>query len=881
MIPKQVTLRNFMTFAEQVDIVFDDDEPLWVIAGPNGIGKSAIFDAITYCLFGCHRGGKQNHDQMIRHNCDGFSLVFVFEFNRQTYKIARNRNRKKSSQSLEREIEPGKWLRVPNVNSDAQLDQWVIDTLGMKFEAFEASVLLRQGNSDVILTAPPVKRLELLKSIIGLEQYEKLSASIHHAKLQLDSKLSVLANQRDGVREVTPAQLELAQNAEIQADAEYLTAEQQEAIAKQTLDITRDWLRLKDQRDGLQRKLDEANLRSASSHEVRCKYDRYLNLKTLLPNLEKMADARRQFQVSDKQRNQFKHTSDSSAEFYAASNQQYQDLLVTSTAFERERDQQRANYLETHKRVDELLQHEKLVTDLVLYQQRYESYPATLLVDHELSNQQRLSLQHRLQDLREELAGARAELDQAKRQQQRFAQLEIGVSCSSCGQLVTAEHAERERTNADRTLLGCKEKVDRLTEGVRTQTALAAEAETALIELGKHCEAWRTDEQRYHDHRRMLERLGIVADLNLLTEQLAAERVAHTQAEKLMTAASLEIAILKPRLETLKHDSLAAEQSMEQARREHQDIEKKWQLADATLQALLTQVAPEWENSTDDMIHQMRTEYDQLDPNTIIQQMDQLKKDELYIQQYREQLENLTQEIESVPSSARCDLSMIEQQLDQLSAITQQARRTAQQLRETAQRLADDERRYRDLVEGIRTVEINQRHHRKLDDMLGKTGLQRHLVRHAEKSIVAIATETAQQLSDGDLSISLDESDRSDDKALSLMVRRSDSSKPIPVAFLSGSQKFRIAISLALAIGRYASGQARPLESVIIDEGFGSLDKDGLRAAAEELNRLKTNLRRIILVSHQDEFTDHFPVMIRLSSESGCTIATKVRRSES
>ena len=65
---------------------------------------------------------------------------------------------------------------------------------------------------------------------------------------------------------------------------------------------------------------------------------------------------------------------------------------------------------------------------------------------------------------------------------------------------------------------------------------------------------------------------------------------------------------------------------------------------------------------------------------------------------------------------------------------------------------------------------------------------------------------------------------------------------------------------------------------VIIDEGFGTLNKNGLRAAAEDLSRLKRHLKRIILVSHQEEFTDHFPAVIRLENGADGVIATTVRR---
>jgi DNA repair exonuclease SbcCD ATPase subunit len=192
--------------------------------------------------------------------------------------------------------------------------------------------------------------------------------------------------------------------------------------------------------------------------------------------------------------------------------------------------------------------------------------------------------------------------------------------------------------------------------------------------------------------------------------------------------------------------------------------------------------------------------------------------------------------------------------------------------------LARREKQYRELVDQISAAEKQTRLYGKLDKLLGKDGLQRELVRTAEQEIVRLANDTVRNLSDGDLTIELDEG-ADGDEAFALRVRRADSPTPIEVSFLSGSQKFRVAIAVALAIGRFAAGQARRLESVIIDEGFGSLDRDGLRAAAEELNRLRQHLRRIVLVSHQEEFADRFPVVIRLrAGVNGTTAEPPVRR---
>ncbi len=131
----------------------------------------------------------------------------------------------------------------------------------------------------------------------------------------------------------------------------------------------------------------------------------------------------------------------------------------------------------------------------------------------------------------------------------------------------------------------------------------------------------------------------------------------------------------------------------------------------------------------------------------------------------------------------------------------------------------------------------------------------------------------------GDLTIELEVEDGADG-ALALNVRRADDSTPLPAPFQSGSQKFRVAVAVALAIVRFASGQARPLESVIIDEDYGSLDRDGLRAMASELRNLQQAqaLRRLILVSHQEEFTAGFPVGYYLEGGEGGTTATRFRR---
>ena len=105
--------------------------------------------------------------------------------------------------------------------------------------------------------------------------------------------------------------------------------------------------------------------------------------------------------------------------------------------------------------------------------------------------------------------------------------------------------------------------------------------------------------------------------------------------------------------------------------------------------------------------------------------------------------------------------------------------------------------------------------------------------------------------------------------------------KAVPVPNLSGSQRFRVAVSLALGIGQYARGRHRTIESVIIDEGFGGLDRDARRDMIGKLNDLRGRLARIVLVSHQEEFFDAFSDGYRFErseATGGATVVTPFHR---
>lgn len=80
---------------------------------------------------------------------------------------------------------------------------------------------------------------------------------------------------------------------------------------------------------------------------------------------------------------------------------------------------------------------------------------------------------------------------------------------------------------------------------------------------------------------------------------------------------------------------------------------------------------------------------------------------------------------------------------------------------------------------------------------------------------------------------------------------------------LSGGESFLVSLSLALGLSSLSSNRMK-VESLFIDEGFGSLDIDTLRVAMDALESLQTQGRKIGVISHVAEMTERITTQIRV-----------------
>jgi len=228
-------------------------------------------------------------------------------------------------------------------------------------------------------------------------------------------------------------------------------------------------------------------------------------------------------------------------------------------------------------------------------------------------------------------------------------------------------------------------------------------------------------------------------------------------------------------------------------------------------------------------------------------------------------LHKLHQDLDRIPPDRRIE----EDEADAALRAAEEALRDTETARENCQR--EVARMERDLEEveamraGLARAETRSQRLKKLVDLLGKSGLQGALVSEALDTVMSHANAFLERLTGGSLVLRLEpgDGDALELKALDATCMR----EPRSVGVLSGSQKFRCAVAVASGIGQYAG--AGGMRSIVIDEGFGSLDADGQQLIIEELKNLAEHMDRVIVVSHLQAFTEraHFPDQIRVERD--------------
>jgi exonuclease SbcC len=159
-----------------------------------------------------------------------------------------------------------------------------------------------------------------------------------------------------------------------------------------------------------------------------------------------------------------------------------------------------------------------------------------------------------------------------------------------------------------------------------------------------------------------------------------------------------------------------------------------------------------------------------------------------------------------------------------------------------------------------------------LGDLLRANQFQRWLVTEALDDLVAEASATLSALSGGQFDLGYDDGDFH-------VVDHADADSRRSVRTLSGGETFQASLALALALSSQisalaAAGAAR-LDSIFLDEGFGTLDPETLEVVAATLEALAEGDRMVGVVTHVAALAERVPVRFRVTRNALTSAITR------
>ncbi|WP_414166377.1 AAA family ATPase [Streptoverticillium reticulum] len=169
--PERLTLTDVRSYCGTHTIDFTDKRLIGIL-GHTGAGKTTVLEAILFALYGRSSWASDGYE-LISHGCACMSVELEFSASGQRWRVSRalTSDRKHPKAVLE---------PLPDGSADKRVDNMVEVTkaitgiVGLGFDGFVRTVLLRQGEFDALLKATKTERAGILRSVFGIDELERV-----------------------------------------------------------------------------------------------------------------------------------------------------------------------------------------------------------------------------------------------------------------------------------------------------------------------------------------------------------------------------------------------------------------------------------------------------------------------------------------------------------------------------------------------------------------------------------------------------------------------------------------------------------------------------------------------------------------------------------
>ncbi|MGB3903592.1 MAG: SMC family ATPase [Anaerolineae bacterium] len=837
MIPLKLEMRNFMCYGDQVSTLDFKGIHLACLTGDNGHGKSAIIDAMTWALWGKARA--QRDDDLIHLGETDMEVDFEFILADNHYRIVRQRrkNGTRGQTALEFQIADDGQLRSLTGNTLRQTQAAITETLHMDYQTFINSAFLLQGRADEFTTNPPAERKRILGEILGLGRYDGLE---ERAKNRARDKEVQLRDIAAALNEIDKELARKPQHEEELQEAERASSELRERLRteeKRLRELREQRKELDLSQDRLPELLTELGKRE---EDLRDTNQRMTEMENRIAGYEAVLDQ-----------------AESIEEGYAAlvAARQSNEELSRKLSEQAKLNEERA---EVQRVIDEA--RNRLVLDRELY--------STKARELEGKVQQAQALESRLEQVRarlQELAEKEAGREKLLREEQ------------SLSDQTASLRTENEQLSAEMDLL--KEKLDLLQEaeaacplcgtelGVEARDQIKENYASEGRELGDQHRENAATIRRLKESLQETRKARETSDKQLAAlpalqgeEATLAKTLDEAQAAKLeLGHAKAEFNLLDKRIESgdfAKDENSRLAQLDEQLEgigydpQEHEEIRQelsdkaRFENVKRELDGARQGLKADVERSEEQKKHQERLqqalEDDSARKEALAQQIGHL---EAATEGLDDQV-RLVDELQVSESRARVRLGAAQQKLEHCLYLEKEKEKKALEERDTREQ------------KGI---------YDELREAFGKKGIQAMIIEGVIPEIEQEANRLLSRMTDGRLNVRL-KSQRETLKGKTvetLDIEVADELGPRSYVLFSGGEAFRIDFAIRIALSKLLARRAGArLQTLIIDEGFGTQDSQGRERLVEAINSVQEDFERILVITHIEELKDSFPIRI-------------------
>lgn len=824
---------------ETVDFTLLGESGLFLIAGDTGAGKTTLFDAISFALYGVATGGsKRRTGRSFRSDfaspAEDTWVELTFSHAGKRYTVRRSPEYQKPNRKTpclpdaSMTCEDGhSWTKIETVTAAVE------ELLGLDAGQFAQVAMIAQGDFLSILRADSKTRAAIFRRIFDTGLYENVAALL---KEKRDSVRNACQSANDRYLQLA-AQLMFDEKAE--NTVEYI---QNSVHGEQLLDavekqIARDRYRADQQQ--AERAKQEAALSDAAS--------RLHSAQTQNEGVAQLARMRQTLQELLKQQPGF--------------GQKKQQAYAARMALEVSRQEENAQREERRLQQLQARQEEQALQLRKAQQKLAEAQPVW---QQSLAGQQRIE---ELQLKQQRLLQALPLFDQCRQAQKLLQTSEAKLNESMLARRKAAETYERlfEAYLADQAGILADTLVDGKPCPVcgslhhpapaghmhsapdKAQTDRAAQArdqaEQAASKASQNCAAAR---EQYEQLRiRLSEAVGGKEPTDELEQQC---RQKAEQFQRTIQQLRTQLEMAQKALQQAENACHAAEAL---ARQSGEAVEKQKILCD--------QEKEKWRNAIGDNGFESENAYRAalMDPAV-------LRRTEEEVQRFHQEMAGVQAAVNSLQSLwDGKPLIDVEALSAQAEALRRQGEELHQQLRQLDTRIDRNRHLLPALRTAVKEVRAGTEEWTVLEDLYRtvsgnvvgaqKIPFENYILQYYFRRVIAEANRRLERMSEGRFALCQKTlAGLSGKTGLALDVLDRHTGKVRDVGTLSGGESFLA--SLSLALGFADAVQARrggvQLDTLFIDEGFGSLDDDSLRRALEVLNELAGGQRLIGVISH-------------------------------